>query len=430
MGNIIKFAWRNTWRNRRRTYLTLMALAVGVMCIVFAKSFVGGIINSISDSLIKGQTGHIRIVQKEYLRLERIMPKEHMVTGLEKAKNMLSNAPELGINIVDERIKFNVLLSHGKDNEPALAIGINPEETDKSIELSKTIIAGHYFGASDKGLHLIIGKKLAQTLNVSIDDELLLVTTDINYSTYALPFKVAGIFETGFPNIDKHTLYIPLQRAQEMLDCGDSVHEILLYLQDPAKSISVSEEVKSTFAVAAASGSEQNLSVIPWQKNDLIENALPMVRNIYDKILGIIMLIVALVILNTMLMAVMERYHEIGVLKAMGFKNSEIFAMIFTEAFYIGVIGSILGGITGSIFSFILEKTGIDFTRMGGMDIMEKVDMPIPFFSRVFYPDFSFSILTGAIIFGIVIALLAVLYPAFKSAKMQPVEAFRSQLKV
>jgi putative ABC transport system permease protein len=410
-----------------------MALAVGVMSIVFAKSFVAGIIKNAHESLIKGQTGHIRITHNEYLRLERIMPKEHLVTGMDNAKTAIANTPELGVTVIEERVKFNVLLSHGKDNEPAMAIGINPPQTDKTMELSKTIVEGDYFGDSgsiDKGLNLIIGRKLAKKLNVGLHDELLLVTTDINYSTYALPFKISGIFETGFPHLDKHSIYIPLTRAQEMLDCGDSVHEILIYLQDAQQAVATADAIKSIFAEASISEEARDLAVIPWQKNDIVENAMPMVESIYDKILNIVMLIVALVILNTMLMAVMERYHEIGVLKAMGFKNSEIFSMILTEAFYIGVIGSIIGGIIGAVLISILEITGIDFTRVEGMDIMDKVDIPIPFFSRIFYPDLSLAIFTDALIFGIVIALLAVLYPAFKSARMQPVEAFRSQLKV
>ena len=129
-------------------------------------------------------------------------------------------------------------------------------------------------------------------------------------------------------------------------------------------------------------------------------------------------------------MAVTERYHEIGVIKALGFRDGEVRLMIITEAFFIGTIGSVVGGIFGGIISAITEKTGIDVTQMMGEGIFEKLDLPLPVFGRVLYPDFDISILINAVIFGIFVAIIAVLYPAFKSSKMLPVDAFRSKLRV
>ncbi|MCP5048378.1 MAG: ABC transporter permease [bacterium] len=429
-GNIFKFAWRNIWRNKRRTFLTLLALAFGVMSIVFAKSYMAGIINSSSETIVKTQIGHIRIAHKEYLRLERILPKEHMVPGVNRLKTALAGESGMEITSIDPRIKFNVLLNHADVSEPAVAVGVVPAEINKTMKLSETIVAGRYFSQADTGLNLIIGKSLAKKLAVTVNDELLLVTTDINYSTYALPFKVAGIIETGFSAIDKHLLYIPLNKAQEMLDCGDAVHEMLVFLKNPDAAPMAAETIKANLTGGAWGIDGQEISVMPWQKHDLIETALPMARDMYDVIMGIIMLIVALVILNTMLMAVMERYQEIGVMKALGFRNWEAFSMILVEAFCIGTIGSVIGGILGGTISAVLEKVGMDFTKMMGPGMWEKLDIPIPIIGKVIYPDFTVPILLGALIFGILIALLAVLYPAFKSIRMQPVEAFRSQLKV
>jgi len=410
-------------RNKRRTFFTILAIAVGVMSLVFARSYIKGIINTANDAMIKTEIGHVKIAHKEYLRLDRIMPKEYLVRDLSSLRTRLEAIP--GLVSMNERIKFHVLLSHGNINEPAVAIGFDPIREDRNMELSKTIVEGNYFENSHWGLELVIGKKLAEKMKVTVNDELLLVTTDVNYSTYALPFKVIGIFETGFASMDKHLLYIPLPKAQEMLDCGDAAHEVLVFIEDPAKSWETCEKIEN---ILSQKDPDHSIQVMPWQKNDLIE-LLPTVSGIYDIVIGIIMFIVALVILNTMLMAVMERYHEIGVIKALGFKNREVFGMILVEAFYLGIIGSIIGGISGGTLSALVEKTGIDFNQMtGGM--MEKIDIPVPFFGNIIYPDFTFAILIGSILFGIVVAMIAVLYPAFKSSKMLPVEAFRSELKV
>ena len=421
LKNLLKFSWRNIWRNKRRTFFTLLAIAVGVFSLVFAKSYITGILNTSIEVVIKTEAGHVSIAHEEYLRLKRILPKEHMVNGLNRLQDEVSALP--GVEMTRAQIKFNVMLSHDEDNEIALAIGIEPEKTDKSMDLSKTVVEGDYLTGS--GLELIIGKKMAEKLGVKVNDELLLVTSDINYSTYALPFKIVGIFETGFSYFDKHLLYIHIQKAREMLDCQDSVHEVLVFLQDPEQSLDIANRVEN---ILKQKNPEGSIRVTPWQKHDLL-SFWPMAEGIWEKILGIIMLIVALVILNTMLMAVMERYREIGVIKAMGFKNREAFSMILIEAFYLGVIGSVIGGILGGTLSAVLEKTGIDFAKMTG-GVMEKIDMPIPFFGKMLYPDFTLEILVNSIIFGIVIALIAVLYPAFKSARMSPVEAFRSELKV
>jgi len=421
IGNLFKLAWRNIWRNKRRTFLTLTAIVVGVFSIIFAKSYINGILSGASNVIVKTQCGHIRIAHGEYLRLERILPKEYLVKGITRLQDDISQLE--GITSIIQRIKFNVLLSHGNNTEVAVAMGINPGKSDKFLELSKSIVEGDFL--SESGLNLIIGKKLAKELQVTVGEEILLVTTDINYSTYALPFKIVGFFETGYSTFDKHFLYIPLNKAQEMLDCGDSLHEILIYLNDPARSFEVTGKVE---AILANSQPGHDYRVIPWQQNEFIE-IMPMVARIYDIIMGVVMFIAGLVILNTMLMAVMERYHEIGVIKALGFKNREVFFMVLFEAFYIGIIGAIIGAVLGGGLAAYVEKVGIDFASFS-QGMMDKIDMSIPVYGRFIYPDFSFSILIWAMVFGILVTLLAVLYPAFKSSLMSPVEAFRTELKV
>jgi putative ABC transport system permease protein len=422
-SNILKFGWRNLMRNRRRTFLTVLAITVGVLSLIFAGSYIRGILNNVVETSIKTQTGHIRIAHEEYFRMERILPKEYLVTGLQQFQHTVSGFP--GVESIEKRLKFNVLLSHGDVNKAGLAVGIEPKVTDRNMNLSKAIVKGGYFGGNGERADLIIGKKLAEKLGVTVNDELLLVTTDINYSTYALPFNVSGIFQTGYNYMDKHAIYISLAKAQEMLDCGDAAHEVLVFLNNPDQSRVIAGEIKKSLS---ESNQGQGIRVIPWQEDDMIKN-MPTIAAIWDKILWIIMFIVALVILNTMLMSVMERYHEIGVLKALGFKNREVFFMIMAEAFYLGIIGSVIGGILGGTISAIFEKVGFQMAKLAG-GLMDKIDIPMPFIGTVLYPDLTFSVLAGSIAFGVVVALAAVLYPAVKSVRMQPVEAFRSELKV
>lgn len=421
--NMFKLAWRNIWRNKRRTIITFLAVTVGVMTLIFMQSYINGIMDNSTETMIKFDIGHIKIVHREYLRLKRIMPREYLVPELDRLEEMVSETP--GVVMIDPRVRFNVLVSQGQNNDVAVAIGCDPALLDQNVKLSRRIVEGRYLEGS--GLDIMVGRKLADKLNVGVNDELLLVATDINYSSYALPFRVVGIFETGYTYMDKYLLFMTLNQGQKMLDCGDSAHEVLLFVKDPDQAIQLSEEIRSRLKKADYA---PDIQVIPWQKDEILEELVPMMKNIWGGIMAIIMLIVGLVILNTMLMTVMERYHEIGVMKALGFKNREVFSMILTEAFYIGVMGAIIGAAIGAPLSAWVEKTGIDLTKMLGEGMLEKFDIPIPMFGTVIYPDFSISIMVGAVFFGILVALVAVLYPALKSLRMSPVEAFRSELKV
>lgn len=420
--NILKMSWRNIWRNKRRTFLTILAIAVGVMVIIFGKSYITGILNSSSETIIKTQSGHIRIAHSEYLRLERIMPKEFYIDRLTQLKRDITRLEE--VTSIQEVIKFGVMLNRGDKTEAGLAMGLDPDVAKSEMDLGKMVAEGEYFRPGS--LDLMIGKKLAETLGVGINEELLLVTTDINYSTYALPFKVVALIESGYPNIDKHMVYIPFAKAQEMLAYDNACQEVLIYLKDSQTARLVGDKVR---AIVEKIKPGNSLRVIPWPDSDFASQMVPYIEDIYDKILGLVMIIAALVILNTLLMAVMERYHEIGVMKAMGFKNREVFAMIAAEAFYIGAIGSFVGSIIGGSLAAMLEKTGIDVTKMMG-NIMDKIEIPIPLYGRYIYTDLTAEILISSFIFGIVMALIAVIYPAIKSARMSPVEAFRAHLNV
>lgn len=142
-------------------------------------------------------------------------------------------------------------------------------------------------------------------------------------------------------------------------------------------------------------------------------------------ILLVMLLIATLGIVNTMLMAVLERTHEIGIIKSMGMRDKEIVFLILIEALFIGILGTSIGGLLGSSLSIIVQNTGIDFSQ-----VMENIEVPIAtFIGTTIYPKFTLLILIGSISFGLVTTLLAALYPAFKASRMTPVDALRTSLK-
>ncbi len=416
MKKFIKLAWRNIWRNWRRTILTSLAVAFGMISIIFTYSYIKGVSESIYRTLIETELGHVKIVSSEFLRLERVMPREQLVYNAQSIEDGISSLP--GISTMTERIKFRLILSSEDENEPGLCIGINPEQEKNLFDLRKHLIQGSYFQESSAGM--LIGDGLAQKLGVGIGDELLAVTTDINYSTYALTFTVVGIFKTGFTFMDKNFIYIPIEKAQEMLDCHGAVHEILLLLEDPETATEISSEI---LTFLEENGLEDTITAVPWQDSFFIKY-LPFANIAISSILLIIMLISALVILNTMLMAVVERTHEIGIIKSMGMRNGGVVALILVEATYIGLLGVFIGGLIGSGLSLLAQNTGLNFTRM-----MEKMEFEFAFFSPIIYPKFTLGILLGAAVFCLATTLVAAIYPARKASRMEPVEALRTSMK-
>ena len=420
---ILKLGWKNISRNKKRTLFTIIAITAGITMLVFASSYIEGVMNSTTEVAKRMRTGHVKIMTSEYSRLERIMPKEELVLNSEDLSERISKIAD--VKLISQMVKFNALISKDELNEPGLVVGADPEAIRIHMGIDKRLISGEYFNNGKK--EVMIGRLFAEKMGIKVDDELLLVTTDINYSTYALPFRVSGIFNTGYTYIDKHMLFVPLKFGREILDCGNSSHEILIYLDDQDKAVEFASSIKNIINEGSYG---ESLTAIPWEDDGIIGELMPMAKQIWQKILGIILLIVAIVILNTMLMIVMERYQEIGVLKAMGLKSREVFSMIITEALFIGIIGSFLGVMLGGGLSAWLEKTGINFAEMTGKEMWEKFDMPLVLFGNIIYPDLTFAIIINSFLFGLFISVLAVLYPAYKSSKMLPAEAFRSKLKV
>lgn len=422
-SNIVKLGFKNIFRNKKRTFLTILAITLGITMLVFTSSYIEGIINNTTEVAKKLRTGHVRIVSSEFLRLNRIMPKEELILNSDLLSEKIRKID--GVRLVNQMVKFHSLISKGELNEPGIVQGCDPGVLDEIMGFAKLITKGSYLSGDKK--EAVIGRLFAKKMDLKVNDEILLLTTDINYSTYALPFRISGIFDSGFTYLDKHMVFIPLKFGTEMLDCGNSSHEILVYLNNQNRSSEISEKIGNLFA-----GGEfgESLLSIPWEKDDIIGTLMPMMKQIMGKILGIILLIVTLVILNTMLMTVMERFQEVGVLKALGFKNREIFSLIVIEALFIGFIGSFLGILLGGGLSAWLQKTGINFAEMIGNDMWEKFDIPVAIYGKIIYPQLTTEIVFRSFIFGLLIAVIAVLYPAYKSSKMLSMEAFRSKLKV
>jgi putative ABC transport system permease protein len=413
---IVLLAWRNIWRNGRRTAITSLAVAFGTTAFLFVQSYLNGINAGFRENLIGSETGHARIAAREYLRLERVLPKEHLLWDYSRLARAVASLPT--VRHITSRIKIRLMLSRDGMNEPCVAIGIDPDGEKNFLGLPGRMKAGRYLGASDR--EMIIGELLAARLGVRTGDALLAVTSDINAGTYGLEFRVAGIFATGVRAMDGNVFCISLAAAQELLDCRGAVHEILLLAADADQAPAAAAAVKKILARRGL----QYLAVVTLQEH-WMSRYMVLAEKIMNVIVVLLMLVAASVIANTMRMSIMERTHEIGVIQSLGLRAGALRLLIVSEAFFIGLIGAAAGCCLGAALSLVAQHAGFDVSRM-----LERMDAPIPFMSTILRPRLSPAFVVEAFFFGAGFAVLAAIRPAGRASRMEPAAALRSGLQV
>ncbi|MCX6556778.1 MAG: ABC transporter permease [Candidatus Aminicenantes bacterium] len=429
MRTIVALAWRNIWRNWRRTAITTLAIAFGTTAFLFVQSYLHGINAGFRENLVNGETGHVRVTAREYLRLERVLPKEHLVWGAAGLERDLTSIP--AVRHLTGRLKLRLILSHEGRNQPCVAIGIVPDSEKYFLGLDRKMTRGSYLegesapqGDAAQGVgtaaDMIVGELLAARLGLRVGDAILAVTSDLNSGTYGLQFRVRGIFATGVRAVDGNVFCIPLARAQELLDSPDAVHEILLKGDDVDDAPKLAAAVKEVLAHHKQDG----LAAVPLQEH-WMARYMVLAEKIMNVIVVLLMLVVATVISNTMRMSIMERTHELGVIQALGLRDRGLRQLVLSEAFFIGVLGAALGCLAGAGLSLLAQRIGFDVTPM-----LERMDSPVPFMSTVLRPRLLFVFVAEAFVFGLFFAVAAAVRPAFKATAPMPAAALATGLQV
>ena len=409
--------------------LSASAISIAIMVVVFMQGYIGGIVDSMFDSVMKIQTGHVKIMHSEYHEREDMMPLEYMVDGVdgggyEQLVPILESVED--VKIVAPRIKFGVLLSYHGKSKSALGIGIDPEQEDRIAALSKTVISGQYFANDESSLTMLIGGGLADKLGIETGDKLTILARTAYDSLRGMTFTIAGVFRYGISSIDDKLFYIPIRAAARLLEMGNGVSEMVLMIDKVEDAEKVAEEIDGKLQQAIASSTTSNAdetsttyAVAPWQQQggflSIMQSAVSMYRFVY---LGLLIL-ASTVIINTTMMVIYERTREIGTIGALGMAAGQIVLLFVIEAMIISIIGSFLGIVAGGTIDFFFSVKGINMSALSG----GSMDFPT---TDIIYPRFGPFLLIGSFIFGVVVASAIAYFPARRAAKVEPVEALRS----
>jgi len=409
MPYLLKIALRNVGRNRRRTALTMSALAIAVAALTFGQGYLRGALNGIFDNYARIQSGHVRIVHKGYIDKERLLPLDLAVEDYQAIKGALADIE--GAEVAAGRLKFGAMLDLREVNENAFGIGVEPEGERGIMSLDRYIVEGSYFSGSRP--EMLMGAELAEKLRADIGDTITVISRTAYRSITAMNFRLTGKFKLGFSYIDESSFYIPIGSAQELLDMEGGATEIIVMGSHRDEAPKLARRINDVLRELGI----EDCEALPWQSQGDLYSAISTSRISMGFIFGIIAFIAGLAVVNTMLMAVFERTREIGMMMALGMKGTEIWGLFLLESVVIGLLGGAAGAALGSGLSLLIESRGI---HLGGA--MRGISMPI---GDVIHADFMIRDPLGSFACGVGLVILAALYPAFRASKLEPTEALR-----
>jgi putative ABC transport system permease protein len=421
MKYILKMAFRNIGRNKRRTILSASAISIAIMLVVIMRGFIGGLSDSMFDSLTKIETGHIKIENTKYYEKEDMMPLEYTVNGFkgegyEKMLPILKSVK--GVKTIIPRIKFGVLLSFGGKSVSVMGIGVDPVEESTITPYDKLMVKGEYLKTDNNAKSIIIGSGLADKLGIKLGEKLTIVSRTAFDSLKGMTFTVMGIFKYGISTLDEKLFYIPIGSAGRLLEMSDGVSELIIMVDKPENAEKIASDIKDKLQKQEGESNAPHYAVIPWQKQEgfsLIKTG----QKIYSYIYLGFLILASTVIINTTMMVIFERTREIGTISALGMTGGQIVLLFTLEAAIVSAVGSLLGTLVGGGFDLLLSKVGVNLyaLRGGTIDLMS---------TDIIYPRFDLLLLLWSFLFGVIVASVIAYVPARRAAKIEPVEALRS----
>ncbi len=402
----LRMAWRNLWRNPRRTLLTMSAIAFACVLLVFMLSMQFGSYETMINSAVKVQTGHLHVEAKDYQDKQDM---RLVIKNPEAVAKVMRAAP--GVEAFTARANAFALISSKERTYGALVVGIDPETEAKVSTLKSIVRQGEYLKQGDQE-GALVGRLLARNLQVKVGDQLTVLGQGRDGSIAAMVLTIRGIYSSGIDEYDRSSIQMGLKSFQDNFSMRGAVHQMVAvcyHLGDVAGA-------KAYIASHLPPQTKPSLVTLDWMQ--LMPGLLQGIE--MDLVSGIIFYVILVVvvtfsILNTFLMSILERTHEFGVLMAIGAKPGRLSKLVIMESLALTILGVAAGMIMGALLTWYYQVNGIE---LGAQEMLAQYGI-----TGSIYPQLSWLSLTIGPAVVMVMTLLAALYPTRRIWRLKPVEA-------
>ena len=410
-SSLAKMAWRNLWRNRRRTYITLSAIVFGVFMAILMMAMQDRNWDDMIRLAARLGAGHVTIQHPEYLDSPTLT---RTVQGTDRLKRLAAE-DERVVRVVERITGFN-LLSTARENIGAGFIAVAPEQEDEeTLSFIEAIVEGEFFSSSTDG-GIILGEKLASNLDVELGSKVVYTLTDKEGEIVSALARVSGIVRTGSPSVDAGISLLPIDTVREVVGFApDEAIQIAAFVEDQRVSDAVVADLDARVSDDAA--------VLAWHElqPDL---AVFIAMKVGGSVVMTLILaaLVAAGIFNTLFVSVMERLREFGIMLAVGFSPGQLFGLIMLESAWLAVIGlAAAAAVTIGPYLY-LASTGIDISAMIPADQVEIAGVGMSTTLRVGIYGKNVALIGVSALAAI---LLSGVYPAWRAGRADPVETIR-----
>ena len=407
-----RLAWRNLWRRKRRTIITALSIGFGVMLsVTFTGTGDYGYTKMINTGAAMGM-GHITIEPLGYNQTPSL---DKRLKNTNTIRKNILEVPDVKDAIV--RITGQAMFASATKSVGGMFMGIDPtQESEENNILLGSIVEGELFEGPD-GRGVVVGSRMAGKLNLRLGKKIVYTTTDVNGEIVSEIARVSGIFRTGVDEVDGAFVLLPINSVRKTLHYDEEEATLIaVIINDQRRAGKMSEKIDNVIG-------NPEREVLSWKKSQPdLSGIISMDRSSNYIIQVLIGLLIAAGILNTLLMGVLERTHEFGVMMAVGMSPRTLFRLIITESFWLAVLGLLVGIIITTPWYAYLYNIGIDFSGAIGGESSAGGVLIDPVLKIRLFKESIIAILSG--VFGL--TMLSGLYPAWKAGRVPPVESLKT----
>jgi ABC-type lipoprotein release transport system permease subunit len=402
----LRIAWRNVWRQRRRSLLTLGAIALGVAFTVLFRGIGDGFHEQMVDNSVRAHIGHLEVHRTGYHDNPTLAK---TLTGVKSLEDDIRGLP--GLRGYSIRVLGDGLISNAENSAGVAIVGVEPEMESTVTSIHNALVAGTYLAGGDRPA--LLGDRLARKLGVGLGDKVVVMAQAADGALGANLFRVSGVFRSGAADLDRATLYVLRRDAQDLFALGERVTEAAILLHSSRDVDGTQKELVSRIGGA-------DLEVLAWhQVEPFLKQFIELDDAFIVIIAAILFIVVSIGILNTIMMSVFERVREFGVMMALGTKPAQIVRLVVVEALLLAVVGILLGAAAGGAATVWFGVNGIDLSAwdegMSIAGITTSVINPVLTAANLIW--------SGATV--LVLVVVVAIYPAARAARLNPIDAIR-----